>query len=136
MLNRVKSLEVVAQTHCLPFDRACPEPLFILREPQDERWVEGLRTNGGQSSSAEMISSQLPSPPPFSTLSLHENSLLFIPAGGDPPILTGRRNAPSFDRLSRPYTGDVAPQGRLNGTTGLPVGLHLRAQNGDDLFGP
>jgi hypothetical protein len=34
-----------------------------------------------------------------------------------PAILSGRRNAPSFDR-------DVAPQGRLNGTTGLPVGLH------------
>jgi hypothetical protein len=36
----------VAQTNRLSFDRACPEPPFILREPQDERLVEGLRANG------------------------------------------------------------------------------------------
>ena len=33
-------------------------------------------------------------------------------------MLSGRKNASSLGR-------DVAPQGRLNGATALPVGLHL-----------
>ena len=56
----------------------------------------------------------------------------FIPAAGDPTILTGRRNAPSFGR-------DVAPQRRLTGTIGLPVGLQQpdkRESSDKDLPGP
>ncbi len=39
--------------------QACPEQPFILREPQDERLVEGLTTNGPQH-----IKNQLPSRSP------------------------------------------------------------------------
>jgi len=42
-------------------------------------------------------------------------------------MLSGGRNAPSLDR-------DVAPQGRLNGTMGMPVELHLRHSEIDDIW--
>jgi len=48
-------------------------------------------------------------------------------------MLSGRKNTPSLDGLSRRQTGDVAPQGRLNGTTGLPVGLHVSRHALDEL---
>ena len=54
--------------------------------------------------------------------------MYFIPAAGDPPRLTGRRNASSQDGVSRRQTGDVTPQERLDRTIDLPVGLHERGE--------
>ena len=41
-----------------------------------------------------------------------------IPTNRRPPVSAGRMNA------SRRQSGDIAPHGRLLGTTALPVGLH------------
>jgi hypothetical protein len=91
VLNRVKSLEVVAQTHCLPF----AEPVLSRYSS-----FENLRTNGGQSSSAEMISSQLPSPPPIFH-SLLARELLVVHSGRRRPPDTN----PSLGREMSPHRG-------------------------------
>ncbi len=49
MTNEIQTLHddvIICAYITTPFDKACPEPPFILREPQDERRVEGLRVTG------------------------------------------------------------------------------------------